>query len=171
MEWKQIRAHYLRAFSASGKSQVAVAEAGGVGQNDISRLLNSEDSSLGPQVLTFVKALAGLGIKMSVFFAEIERSEQPDVRVVSMSKGTGKTTTGELIIAEHVAQVERAIGRSFLQALRLAQGSDPALPIENANPSRRRLITFEDEVPAVVQIPPPPAKPRSARLQKRRKKR
>jgi transcriptional regulator with XRE-family HTH domain len=54
-----------------GLTQAMVAEAGGLpGQNAISRLVSNH--KMGPSVETFTRAVQGLGIRVSQFFAELE---------------------------------------------------------------------------------------------------
>lgn len=136
MEWKQIRAHYERAFGAArkrGMTQAKVAKAGGLaGQNAVSKVLHYPDTSLGPQVVTLVKAVEGLGLRVSEFFAQIEqRTPHPDLHrdnlLVSLPAGADD---------EKVAEVERAIGRSFLQALRLAQAREET-PMVKRRPRKK----------------------------------
>jgi transcriptional regulator with XRE-family HTH domain len=75
MDWNLIRRHYAARLAKarhSGLTQQAVATAGQLpGQNAISKLLANHN--LGPSVETFVKAVAGLGVDVSAFFAEIEQ--------------------------------------------------------------------------------------------------
>jgi transcriptional regulator with XRE-family HTH domain len=75
MHWDLIRRHYaarLATAQRQGVTQQAVATAGQLsGQNAISKLLANHN--LGPSVETFVKAVTGLGLDVSAFFAEIEQ--------------------------------------------------------------------------------------------------
>lgn len=73
--WGQIRAHYARALKQSTRTQVMVAEAGELRQNAVSKML--ANSRLGPSVETFVRAVEGLGMPLSEFFASLERGEAP----------------------------------------------------------------------------------------------
>jgi transcriptional regulator with XRE-family HTH domain len=82
MEWKALRAHYERLFQQkrrSGDTQQSIANRGGIRQNDISRLLSQTDG-LGPRVETFTKAIEGLGVPVSQFFAEIEKLQNARLR-------------------------------------------------------------------------------------------
>lgn len=87
VNWRHIRRHYAARLDEAkrrGLTQQAVASAGQLtGQNAISKLLANDN--LGPSVETFVKAVAGLGLEVSTFFAEIEqeqaRQRTPDQRV------------------------------------------------------------------------------------------
>ena len=78
MDWEQIRRHYAARLADArrrGLTQQAVATAGKLPrQNAISKLLANDN--LGPSVETFVKAVAGLGLTVSEFFAEIEQRER-----------------------------------------------------------------------------------------------
>lgn len=75
MNWERIRRHYAARLADArrqGVTQQAVAIAGQLsGQNAISKLLANRN--LGPSVETFVKAVIGLGVDVSDFFAEIEQ--------------------------------------------------------------------------------------------------
>jgi transcriptional regulator with XRE-family HTH domain len=73
--WRQIREHYARALQQSTRNQVRVAEAGELQQSAVSKLL--ANSRLGPSVETFVRAVEGLGMPLSEFFASLERREIP----------------------------------------------------------------------------------------------
>jgi transcriptional regulator with XRE-family HTH domain len=73
MDWSAIRAHFEDLMTARGSTQEQIAEAGGLsGQNAISRLLTNQ--SRGPSVETFIRALEGLGVAPSRFFADLETS-------------------------------------------------------------------------------------------------
>ena len=79
MKWTEIRSHYAECYSRirrdTGATQVSVAEAGGLAQNTISKLLNNDRR--GPSVETFVAAVAGLGMSVSEFFQGIEGHAPP----------------------------------------------------------------------------------------------
>jgi transcriptional regulator with XRE-family HTH domain len=72
----EIRAYYAVVYAqaqADGVTQQAIAQRGGIaGQNSVSRLLSNDH--LGPSVEIFVRAVEGLGLSLSEFFAEFERS-------------------------------------------------------------------------------------------------
>jgi transcriptional regulator with XRE-family HTH domain len=116
MEWRQIREHYRRAFGVARSqgrlTQTSVARAGGLGQNQISKYLNLPDTSSGPQIVNFLKALDGLGVAASTFFAELEH-RHPDLRRPFVPAPTPPPPDTE-------AELERAIGRLVLYAIRLA---------------------------------------------------
>lgn len=82
MTWTHIRAEYARRLSevkASGHTQEDIAIAGGlaVGQTAISKMVRNQRR--GPSVETFVGAVRGLGIPLSLFFAELEAQlDTPD---------------------------------------------------------------------------------------------
>lgn len=68
-----MRARYealIREAKQRGETQETIAERAGLRQNVISKMLYND--KLGPQVETFVKAVEGLGLPVSVFFAQIE---------------------------------------------------------------------------------------------------
>lgn len=69
VEWKDIRKHYIALRKARRIDQDKVK---GVPQPTISKLENN--TNLGPQVETFVKAVEGLGLTLSQFFAQLENT-------------------------------------------------------------------------------------------------
>src|SRR4029077_7240854 len=76
MDWSLMREAYRRELKAAtktrGLNQQKVAAAGGLtGQNVVSKLLRNKN--LGPAVEIFTKAVEGLGMPCSEFFARIER--------------------------------------------------------------------------------------------------
>ena len=78
MEWERVRAHYERAFEASGLTQAEVARRGGFrrrtnAQNAISKLLANRKK--GPSVATLIGAIEGLGLSPVQFFNQIENDE------------------------------------------------------------------------------------------------
>jgi transcriptional regulator with XRE-family HTH domain len=81
LDWARIRTHYAAHVSAArkaGQTQQMIARAGGLsGQNAISKLLRNHNQ--GPSVETFVKAVQGLGLDLSVFFQEMEQPGRTDV--------------------------------------------------------------------------------------------
>jgi transcriptional regulator with XRE-family HTH domain len=86
MDWPHIRDHYIRLFKIADRTQDEVAKAAKLsGQNAISRLLANE--KLGPSVETFIKAILGLGITPSQFFAALEQADPA-------SSSTSETRTG-----------------------------------------------------------------------------
>jgi transcriptional regulator with XRE-family HTH domain len=79
MNWERIRRHYAARLAEArrhGVTQQAIATSGQLaGQNAISKLIANRN--LGPSVDTFVKAVLGLGVDLSEFFAEIEQHGRP----------------------------------------------------------------------------------------------
>jgi transcriptional regulator with XRE-family HTH domain len=73
VEWKQIRAAFIRARGARNQDEIATAS--GLHQSAISKLESNDN--LGPAVETFVKAIQGLGMSPSAFFARIEGVPAP----------------------------------------------------------------------------------------------
>jgi transcriptional regulator with XRE-family HTH domain len=120
VDWEQIRRHYAARLADArrrGFTQKAVATAGKLsGQNAISKLLANEN--LGPSVETFVKAVTGLGLTVSEFFAEIERGESVNPRdqlhaalVTTRSEVLSqRIVLGELV--ERLDRLERSIAGS-----------------------------------------------------------
>lgn len=80
-EWRVIREHFARTLETVRDErrmpQVAIAESGGIRQNLVSRLLKNRKR--GPSVETFLRALKGLGVKPSEFFAALE-DDTPSAR-------------------------------------------------------------------------------------------
>ena len=107
MEWSEIRALYVELFRASGRTQDQVAAAGGIAQNVVSKLLRNPKK--GPITESFIKAVIGLGIPVSTFFAHLERQDADlDVPLKSLfakSIPAAKSRTGT---ARHT--VETALG-------------------------------------------------------------
>lgn len=80
VDWKTIRAHYARLFETAKlerrDTQYTIAARGGLGQNDVSRVMSNRGR--GPQVETFIRAVQGLGIPVSSFFRQIEALRAED---------------------------------------------------------------------------------------------
>jgi transcriptional regulator with XRE-family HTH domain len=74
MEWFQVRDGYVRQLQASGLTQAAVGRAGGLRQGTLSKLTANDRS--GPSVDTLLRAIRGLGLMPSEFFAHIEQGSQ-----------------------------------------------------------------------------------------------
>jgi transcriptional regulator with XRE-family HTH domain len=79
MNWDRIRTHYAQLLADAQRAdprvtQDSVATAGGLAQNAISKLLANHN--LGPSAETLVKAILGLGMTVSEFFAGIEEQER-----------------------------------------------------------------------------------------------
>jgi len=75
-QWKQVREHYREQMRAAQRKQKEIAAAGGIPQSAVSKLLHND--KLGPAVQIFLNAIAGLGIPVSEFFAQLERATPPD---------------------------------------------------------------------------------------------
>jgi hypothetical protein len=76
MHWPVIRDHFAARLKASGATQQQVAQAGQLhAQTAISKLLDNEKR--GPSVETFVRAVHGLGMTCTAFFAELEQQTPP----------------------------------------------------------------------------------------------
>ncbi len=134
MEWKHLHAYFVRTFEAvrrGGVTQTKIARAGGTSQNQISKILKMvpEKSPLGPSVTSFVRAVEGMGIPASTFFAEFEK-EYPNPRLADPTQPLAPPPVPAVDLSGD-DQVERAIGRMVLQALRIAQA-------EVARPDLRR---------------------------------
>lgn len=70
MTWAEIRDAFVTIRTEMELNQVAVSERGQLPQSAVSKIENNYD--LGPTVGTFVRALSGLGLTPSEFFARIE---------------------------------------------------------------------------------------------------
>jgi transcriptional regulator with XRE-family HTH domain len=102
--WPDIRAHYERQFRAEkvarNRTQQEVAENGGLSRNNaISKLLSNHRR--GPSVDTFVRAVQGLGISLSEFFASLERGEDSARRARSEPQQSADV--------KHALEIVRAI--------------------------------------------------------------
>lgn len=71
LTWAQMRHYYAERFRTNRSTQTDVGTRSGVGQNAISKLLRNEH--YGPSVETFVRAVLGLGVLPSEFFAALEK--------------------------------------------------------------------------------------------------
>jgi transcriptional regulator with XRE-family HTH domain len=79
VEWERIRAAYVAAFEAKGWTKAKVARLGGLeNANAITKLMRNRNR--GPEVETFVRAVAGLGLSVAQFFAALESSTSGGAR-------------------------------------------------------------------------------------------
>lgn len=90
VEWKVIRAAFIRARGR--RKQEEIAQAGGLYQSAISKLESND--KLGPAVEVFIKAIEGLGMRPSQFFAELERSPNPPLKGEPKAGQDPTATTG-----------------------------------------------------------------------------
>jgi transcriptional regulator with XRE-family HTH domain len=108
MDWEHMRAHYVRALRAArdrGVTQKRVADAGGLkGQNYISKIKSAP--RLGPAVELFIRAIEGLGISPSEFFAELE-GRPPREQSPTAAPSTFGTSEGD-------DQVDAILEKSFI---------------------------------------------------------
>jgi transcriptional regulator with XRE-family HTH domain len=73
MDWTRIRDHYATLFEQSGLTQEDVAAAAHLhAQTAISKLLDNQKR--GPSVETFARAVLGLGVTLTSFFAGLEQA-------------------------------------------------------------------------------------------------
>jgi transcriptional regulator with XRE-family HTH domain len=72
MDWSDVRMHYYRLFTASGLTQTQVANAAGFNQSTLQKLLSNDKQ--GPAATTLLKAIRGLGMLPSEFFASLEHA-------------------------------------------------------------------------------------------------
>lgn len=75
MEWERVRAHYVRVFQESGRTQQEVATAAGLEQGVLSKLMANRRE--GPRAETLLRAIAGLGLLPSMFFAQLDDAAPP----------------------------------------------------------------------------------------------
>ena len=132
MEWERVRAHYERAFEASGLTQAEVARRGGFrrgpnAQNAISKLLANRNK--GPSVATLLGAIEGLGLSPVQFFNQIENDE-PAMPGLAASA---------MFVSHRVDEDDLAWLRRFTGALRAAlDQSARASSTTLARPRKRR---------------------------------
>ena len=75
MEWSSIRAFYLHCMRVRHLTQDQIVARGGISsQSVMSRMINNRRQ--GPKVEMFVRAVQGLGMGLSEFFAELEAFTQ-----------------------------------------------------------------------------------------------
>jgi len=102
MEWETIRTRYallLAEARRAGVTQKSIAERGHLtGQNAISKLLANKN--LGPSVETFVRAVQGLGLEVSEFFATIERE----------AASSAPPSAADKTPLDRIEDLERALG-------------------------------------------------------------
>ena len=98
-----MRAHYVRALRAArerGLTQKKVAAAGGLkGQNYVSKIKSA--GRLGPAVEIFIRAIEGLGMHPSDFFAELEgrpAREHPAMDAMPGAPGLEKSFIVDTVI-------------------------------------------------------------------------
>jgi hypothetical protein len=99
-----------------------IAEVGGLKQNQVSRLFNQPNPSLD----MVLRALWGLGVKPSEFFAQLEKQcPTPEPEWASVANARPPTTTpaaaGNEVEAQRARLVE--IQRATLRAYQLARAS------------------------------------------------
>ena len=131
MDWEQVRAHYERTFraqKAAGRTQAEIADLGGFrrgrkSQNAISKLM--KNSRQGPRVTTLLKAIDGLGMPASVFFAQIENGDAP----------TGHVPT--VFVSHRADDDDLAWLRGIVQAFRAAVDQKPRAASPHRTPKRR----------------------------------
>jgi len=145
--WDAIRADYARRFAElkqQGATQQEVARLGGIaegaGQNSLSRLLKND--KLGPSVEMFVRALLGLRVAPSEFFAGIEHQfPQPDVEPSwapsAPISGRDRGRHTNVPPDDPDRQLALEIGRSIIRACRRGYASPPATPGPERHKRRR----------------------------------
>jgi len=92
VDWTAIRSEFIR--QRGTRNQGAIAEAGGLHQSAISKLESND--KLGPAVETFVRAIQGLGVSVSEFFAEIEAREKISLQSHGGSLHTSSVAVGSI---------------------------------------------------------------------------
>jgi transcriptional regulator with XRE-family HTH domain len=130
MEWEHIRAHYARLVRESGLTQKQLAKAAGLSQNVISKLLHNRRD--GPVVGTLLRAVIGLGLPLSSFFAQIEAMADADDDLARGLVAARRAKTPEI---EHLELFRRfgAALHAFEQAF--GQSTKP----RPKRPPRRRV--------------------------------
>ncbi len=131
MEWEQVRAHYERAFEASGLTQSEVARRGGLrrgkpAQNAISKLLNNRKK--GPSVATLLGAIAGLGLTPVQFFNQIENDEP----------ATAGRLAPAVFVSHRADEADLAWFRRFMNSVRTAVDQSNRPSTTALRPRKRR---------------------------------
>jgi transcriptional regulator with XRE-family HTH domain len=115
MRWMEIRAYFAVVYAqaqANGVTQQAIADRGGIaGQNSVSRLLSND--RLGPSVEIFVRAVEGLGLSLSEFFAEFEKSFATQIEAASQAaavaaSSNGRASHGRSSLSDGLTQADTA---------------------------------------------------------------
>jgi transcriptional regulator with XRE-family HTH domain len=162
MTWGEIRAHFIVIYArarAAGTTQQAIAARGGIaGQNSVSRLLSND--RLGPSVEIFVRALEGLGLTPSQFFAELEASATETRPRYGGSSLSDAITPGDphRLDPQQIHDIVRAATEGLLARLerldaRVAQlgaddGSVPARPSAAPGTHHQRAAGLIDAIDA-----------------------
>lgn len=151
--WGVVRADYVRRFNATKRSdgkaltQRDVAEFGGIaeggGQNSVSRLFTND--KYGPTVEVFLRALVGLGVRPSEFFAAIEHQfPKPNGDPPWASAGTNTASHApDTALApasgdDPDRQLALEIGRDIIRACRLGRGQSSTRLLRDRRMTKRR---------------------------------
>lgn len=81
LDWPTIRDHYLRLMAEAGRTQKDIARDGGLHQSAVSKML--ANTKRGPTVSTFGRAVQGLGLSLTDFFATLEQVERAPERAIA----------------------------------------------------------------------------------------
>jgi transcriptional regulator with XRE-family HTH domain len=149
MEWLAIRNRFIRLREARDLTQQEVAEKGKIKQGAISKL--ESNLNQGPSVETFVKAVEGLGLTLTEFFAQIERrSPKADLKTDTL-KPTVVSSGPPPSLSEHsdpqlvdlaracleaAEHMDRGVTRRILAELAFAFG----MAADSSDQNRSRLI-------------------------------
>lgn len=156
VEWTDIRAHYEKLFQEAkkrGETQESVAARGGLRQNKISRLRTIE--KLGPQVETFARAVEGLGLTVSSFFAQIERdslgqssNQKSSLKIHreaaknephgGVPSGSDSLVRGAELSDDTIQRLARAFGRTLGEQLQRRQARQPPTTSREPQPKPRK---------------------------------
>lgn len=146
VEWKVIRSAFIKARGR--RTQGDIATAGGLHQSSISKLESND--KLGPAVEVFVKAVEGLGVKPSVFFAAIEKTTDSKLLDVSASQTQAQEassgsrplqappTIPEEDVKAFLRVLRDALGGSILGAIQRTKRRRQQTPSARARRARRR---------------------------------
>jgi transcriptional regulator with XRE-family HTH domain len=118
MEWKDIRAAYKAARQERGLRQDQV---GDMAQGMISKL--ETNNNLGPTVGIFVRAIEGLGMSVSQFFAQIEGLPEPVRLGDDHGLPTKESATDEAVPAITAQNPYYKIGKAFATIIQQSQSS------------------------------------------------
>lgn len=124
VEWKVIRSAFIRARGT--RKQAEIAKAGDVYQSDISKLESNDN--LGPAVETFVKAVEGLGMTVSSFFANIEHVGRHETRSEESRTREGGPSRDHPVSATPEETLDFAVGSAIARIVQaeLARQQTPA---------------------------------------------
>lgn len=160
MDWPTIREAFKSIRLAKNKKQ---REFGGTVQAMVSKVENNQHK--GPTVDTFVRAVIGLGMPVSQFFALIEERSEPAAKTRPLPQARLDEIEAERV-ASHVLRTEAIQAkerqeREDQERERERARSTP--PVEPSGESRHPLAVAAEQSQPHPNDRPPPARKRTAR--------